>query len=174
MASGKGKGQEVNRTLLSDLFGVAMNTVDSWVRQGCPVVRKGAGKGQPTIFNTADVAQWLREKSVSEATGQTHADEAEIKRRTSVAGMQMAELNLAKAKGEVAPIRDFERAQAAAFAEIRTNIMNVPQRVVVQLLGETDEAVFKEKLRAELVLALEAAAEADLVLDEEEDEAEND
>jgi hypothetical protein len=47
--------------------------------------------------------------------------------------------------------------------------MNVPQRVVIQLLGETNETRFKEVLRAELTLALQAAAEADLTLADEDD-----
>jgi len=44
--------------------------------------------------------------------------------------------------------------------------MNVPQRAVLQLLGETDERAFKEKLKAELVLALETSAEEELEEDE--------
>lgn len=161
------KGQIVNRTGLSDVFGVALNTIDSWVRQGCPVVQRGAGRGQEWQFNTAAVAQWLRDKSVAEATGETHADEAEITRRTKMAVMLKAELELAKAKGEVAPISEMERVWAAQDAATRANIMNVPGRAVLQLLGCTDETEFKTKLRAELVLALETAAEAELELDEE-------
>ena len=38
---------------------------------------------------------------------------------------------------------------------------------VLQLLGESDETVFKTRLRAELTLALEQAAEAELELDDE-------
>jgi hypothetical protein len=47
--------------------------------------------------------------------------------------------------------------------------VNVPQRVVVQLIGETDETRFKDVLRAELALALEATANADLVLADDEE-----
>lgn len=173
MATGSGKGQELNRTGVSEFFGVALNTVDSWVRQGCPVVQRGSGKGQPWKFNSADIAQWLRAKAAEEASGTAHADDAEINRRTKAAGMLIAELNLAKARGEVATIIDFERAQAAAFAQIRANVMNVPQRVVTQLLGETDETEFKRKLRIELVLALEAAQQAELVLPDESTESDN-
>lgn len=170
MSGTKGKGQIVNRTGLSDVFGVALNTIDSWVRQGCPVIQRGAGRGQEWQFNTRDVAQWLQDKRVREATGTTQADEAELKRRRSLADTLQAELALAKARGEVAPIREFERAQAKAMAEIRANIMNVPARAVLQLLGETDETIFKTKLRAELTLALEAAAEAELTMDEADDD----
>lgn len=69
------------------------------------------------------------------------------------------ELELALARKEVAPVKDFERAQSRAFAQIRANVMNVPQRVVLSLLGETDESRFKSALRRELVSALEQSAE---------------
>lgn len=62
----------------------------------------------------------------------------------------------------MALISEFEQVQAMVFAAIRANIMNVPQRAVLQLLGETDERVFKEKLKAELVLALETSAQDEL------------
>lgn len=162
------KGQAVTRSGLADIFGVALPTVDGWVRQGVPYVQRG-GRGKEWRFDTADVAQWLRDKAVTDATGETQTDEAELRRRKLQAETAKAELELAKARGKVATIRDFERAQAAAFAQIRANVMNVPQRVVVQLLGETNETAFKTKLRAELALALEAAADADLVMDDDEE-----
>ena len=49
--------------------------------------------------------------------------------------------------------------------------LNDGQRAVLQLLGETDEATFKRKLKAEIVLALETAAAEALELPEEEEEA---
>lgn len=164
------KGQTVTRSGLAEVFGVALPTVDGWVRAGCPYITKG-GRGKQWEFDTADVAGWLRDRAVSDATGGQVTDEAELRRRKLQAETSKAELELAKAKNEVATIRDFERAQAAVFAEIRTNVMNVPQRVVIALLGETDETIFKQKLRAELALALEAAATADLVMADDDDEA---
>lgn len=167
------KGQAVTRAGLADVFGVALPTVDGWVRQGVPYVQRG-GRGKEWRFDTADVSQWLRDKAVTDATGETQTDDAELRRRKLQAETAKAELELAKACGDVATIKDFERAQAAAFAQIRANVMNVAQRVVIQLLGETDEAIFKAKLRAELTLALEAAAEADLVIGDDDDESEDD
>lgn len=165
----------MTRTGLAEVFGVSMPTVDSWVRAGCPVVKRGS-RGVEWQFDTAEVIKWREQRAADMAAGDTKADETELRRRELLAKTLTAELELAKKRGEVAPIRDFERAQAAVFAEIRTNIMNVPQRVVVQLLGEANEVVFKQKLRAELTLALEAAATADLVLsdDDETDDADDD
>ncbi|MDM0113514.1 hypothetical protein QTI66_15245 [Variovorax sp. J22R133] len=70
---------------------------------------------------------------------------------------EMAQLELAKARGEVAPIDTFARAQAHVATIIRTGMLNIPQRVVSQLLGESDEARFKDVLRQEITVALTSA-----------------
>lgn len=165
----------VNRMECADIFGVTPPTLDAWVRAGCPVKKKG-GRGIESEYDTALVAKWLKDRAVADATGDTQQDSDEIERRTKRAKMLQAELELAKARGEVAYIKDFERAQAARSAVIRQNVLNVASRAVLQLLGETDEAIFKKKLRAELTLALETAATAALEVteDETEDEAAED
>lgn len=156
------KGQNVSRAGLAEVFGVALTTVDSWVKKGCPVVVRGHGKGQEWKFNTAQISAWLQDEAVDRATGGIPDDLEELKLREQKAKTELTELELAERKGEVALIAEFERAQAMVFAAIRANIMNVPQRAVLQLLGETDERAFKEKLKAELVLALETSAEEEL------------
>lgn len=163
----------LNRSSLAEHIGVSLPTIDRMVKQGVPVVQRGS-RGVEWVFDLAEVIRWQIERAVEQAAGDEPTGLEEIERRTAHAKMEMAELELATKRNQVATIRDFERAQAKAFAEIRTNVMNVPQRVVLQLLGETDETSFKAKLRAELVLALQAAAEADLTLpDEDEEDGEN-
>ncbi|WP_441253618.1 terminase small subunit [Bradyrhizobium sp. 613_E4_N2_2] len=164
----KGRGQKVNRTQLADVFGVSLPTIDVWTRTGCPSDQKGAGPGKPWVFDTADVAAWREQRAREDATGDEVSDERELKRRKLAAETGKAELEFAIAKGEVAPVREFERAQAGLMASIRQNILQVPSRAVLQLLGETDERTFKSKLAAELTLALETAAESDLTLDDDE------
>lgn len=163
------KGNVVTRSALSDAFGVALPTVDAWVRSGCPFIQRG-GRGKEWKFNTADVAQWRCDVAREEALGKTSASEEELKLRKLAAEAESAELKLAKEKGEVAPIREFELATAAVMVNIRTNVMQVPARAVLQLLGCTDELEFKRKLRAELTLALETAATAELIIEDDEQE----
>lgn len=161
----------VNRQELSQAMGISLPTVDRWIRDGCPVKQRGT-KGVAWEFNLPDVVNWWGERQRQAAAGDAPTDIEDAKRRKIAAEASLAELELAKAKGEVAPIRDFERTWSAMMASIQQNVMNVPQRVVVQLLGETNETVFKQKLRAELTLALEQAATADLdVPDDADDDA---
>lgn len=162
---------QLNRSDIADHMGISLPTVDRWVKEGMPVVQRG-GRGVQWIFDLADVIRWRVERATKDANADAPDDLSAIEKRTAQAKMHQAELALAKDRGEVATIRDFERAQAKAFAEIRANVMNVPQRVVLRLLGETDETTFKQVLRAELTEALKAAAEAALTLEDEEEENE--
>lgn len=168
MSNRKGLGKQANRTEIAEFFGVAMPTVDHWVRTGCPVVQRGS-KGVAWIFNTADVAAWREQKIRDDATNSVNVDAEELKRRKLLAQTEREELELAKAKGEVAPVDEFRRVQAARMALIRSNVLNVPARAALQLIGETDEATFKRVLRAELVLALERAAEEPIEIEADDD-----
>lgn len=162
----RGKGQIVSRQGLAENFGVALNTVDHWVRTGMPVVQRG-GPGKKWQFNTADVAEWRLDKAREESKGASAtADEAELKRRKLAAQTAQAELDLAKAKAEVAPLDQIERGVSRAFAEVKASIRNVPSRAARLLIGETDETRFKSVLLQELDQALDALAE-DALVDED-------
>lgn len=161
-------GVKLNRSGLAEHMGVSLPTVDRWVKEGMPVVQRG-GRGVEWSFDLADVISWYAERTASARAGKVD-DIEEIERRTAKAKMEKAELELAMAKSEVAPVSEFERAQSSLMASIRQNIMNVPSRAVLQLLGETDETIFKIKLRSELTTALEQAASADLEIPDDDDE----
>jgi phage terminase Nu1 subunit (DNA packaging protein) len=146
-----------------------MPTVDSWIRAGCPYLKRG-GRGVEWQFDTAKVSTWMTERAVSSATGTAKADESELRRRRLEADTGLAELELLKAKGLVAPIAQFERAMASAFAELRTKLRNIPANVISVLIGETNERQFKKVLLEEIDDALEALANADLCADDEDED----
>lgn len=73
-----------------------------------------------------------------------------------------AELELARERNEVAPIEQMESIWNTALATIRANMLNIPQRVVTQIIGETNEARMKAALTAEIKMALVTAAEAEI------------
>lgn len=166
------KGSRVNRAGLADIFGVALTTIDTWVRAGCPVLERG-GRGKEWAFDTAAVARWREQSAATAAAGDAPDDIEKLDLRKAAAETQIAELKLAQAKSEVAPVAEFEKATARLMATIRANVMNVPARAVLRLLGETNETAFKRVLREELTLALEQSAESDLALGDENDD-END
>jgi phage terminase Nu1 subunit (DNA packaging protein) len=160
---------ELNRQELSQAMGVSLPTVERWIRDGCPFKQRGT-KGTAWVFFLPDVVAWWGQRQRESAAGSAPTDIEDARRRKLSAEAAMAELELAKARGEVAPIREFEMTQSRMMATIRTNILNVPSRVVLQLLGETDEKTFKAKLRAELTLALEQSANDDFDIEDDDGE----
>ncbi|TLP67099.1 terminase small subunit [Parasedimentitalea maritima] len=173
----KTRGREVNRTELAEINGVSLPTVESWVRRGCPVVQRG-GRGRAWQFNTAEVRNWREDDIRAEASHTTHANKDELLLRKLAAETEQAELDLAKAKDELVPVEQLERALTKAFGEVRAGMRNVvPGRAARRLIGETDETKFKVVLLEEIDHALGALADDDLIneadLDLEDDEGDN-
>lgn len=164
------KGQILNRRDCANFFGISEPVLDKWMQSGCPV-KKGS-RGVASEYNSAEVAHWLRVKSREEGAGTSQADEAELKRRRLAAETSMAELELAKAKGLVAPLDQVERMVSRAFAEVRANMRNIPGRVVSTLIGELDERIFRRVMLEEIDHALEALTNTDLAEPEDEPEPE--
>lgn len=156
------RGAVMNRSEICYALDIALTTLDSWVRKGCPALQRGGGRGQEWQFSLAAVVKWKTSQDVSEATGKTQQSDETLKRRRVMAEVQQAELALAKELGQVAPLDQVERMAAKAFAEVRTNLRNIPSRVVSRLIGETDERRFKQVLLEEIDIALEALANAEL------------
>lgn len=95
------------------------------------------------------------------------------KARLTKAQADSAEIEAAKARQDVASVKQIEKNLAGLFAEVRTNIRNIPDRVVSSLIGMTDEREFKNILAREIDLALDALAESDVLIEasEEADES---
>ncbi|MFS9379428.1 terminase small subunit [Citrobacter sp. ANG330] len=154
-------GIKANRAELSSIWGVSLPTITSWINAGCPYVVKGS-KSRAWVFDTAAVAQWREDHKVKAATGQTTLTEDELKLRKLEAETVMAELELAKARGDVAPLELMSGMMSHVFAQVRAGIRNLPTRCVSQLIGESDPRKFKQVMLMEIDIVLEELAKADL------------
>ena len=161
------KGKTLGKYEIAEFFGVAETTVDQWVRRGCPVVERGS-KGKQWKINTAQVSDWLRQRDVEQATGANLSDEQELKRRKLAAETQKAELEMLRVKGDLVPLAQLERSLSNTFAELKTNLRNVPKRTATALVGETSEVRIKDVILAEIDQCLEVLTQ--FTLDEESDE----
>lgn len=158
MAVIRGKLASINDT--ADIFGVSSSTVDKWLRQGCPYVEKG-NKSKAWVINSAEVSKWLRAREV-EALGVDTTTADELRKRKLAAETGKAELELAKSRGDVIPLRRVERALSNTFAEFRIRLLNIPGRVATQIIGESEEDKIKAAVRDELLLALNVLDEFSL------------
>ncbi len=97
---------------------------------------------------------------VEEMAGGDKASELTAERvRKLRAEATMAELELAKQRGEVAPLSECQKVWEQFCVVLRTNLLLIPTRVAQTIVGETDERRLKSVLREEITLALHAAAD---------------
>lgn len=93
--------------------------------------------------------------------------------RKTRADADLAELDLAKARAEVAPLCEITRVWERYTSQVRARMMQIPQRAVVQLVGERDEVRIKSVLMGEIKLALSTASETDISDDDLEEDTDH-
>lgn len=143
---------------LAELSGLSSRRIRQMVESG-RLTKAGRNR-----YQLAEVFMALVEEL---AGGDKSAELTAARVRKVNADADRAELELAKAKGEVAPIEDMQSVWSMRCAIIRTNMLNLPERVVLQLIGETDERRFKAVMREEIRTILTDAANANIEITED-------
>lgn len=96
--------------------------------------------------------RFLQERNLGQ--GQSPIDYHAEKARKIKAEADIAEVDAARIRGEVATLKQVQRATEMAFAEVKANLRNVPSRVVGQIIGETEEHRIKDVILGEIDGAL--------------------
>lgn len=147
---------------LAELYDVKPPQIHAWIKEGCPIkVRGAAGRGAHQ-FDTKAVATWREKRAVRIATKSSddvQVSKEEAQRRKVSAEAGLAELELAKKKGLVVDLDELERDLSGRFAEIRASLRKIPERVVLRLVGVTDEAVIKDIVLGEIDSVLQGLAD---------------
>lgn len=156
----KSKGRIVSLSSLASILGIHRNTLYSWVERGCPYVKKANRlRGIDWKFDSGEVVQWRLDQATQDAIADNAtATEDELKRRKLAAETVLAELQTAKARGEVGSLDEFERQVTNAAIEIRTRLRQMADRVAPIVVGLKASEV-KRILREEVDQALTALAD---------------
>lgn len=128
----RGTGKLVNREELAHIFGVAVNTITAWLKQGLPFVEEGR-EGKAWQFNTADVIAW-RVDSVRERVGPKGAANFDEERaRKMQADADMAEIERDRARGSVVEVCVIAEAVRREYATVRTRFGALPGSLAPRL-----------------------------------------
>lgn len=115
--------------------------------------------------------RFLQDRSVAGGTAEGSIDYHAEKARLTKAQADLAEIEAAKARGELAPVEQVERAWSNFCAETRIKARKIPERVVSLLVGLMDEREIKRVILAEIDQVLEEMASADAVVEPTGDDA---
>jgi len=161
----------VDAVQLAEILNVNTATVTKWVKLGCPIHQEGGrGRGTRQKYKTDDVVKWRIKKEVQAATQSGDVmDAEEAKRRKLTAEAGLAEIEYAKALGKVVDVDEVERALSNKYAELSKRLRKIPERVVMQLVGESDEQRIKTIILDEIDQVLDTEAEITETYDADEE-----
>ena len=144
----------VSQTELALIFGVSRQSVRAWEARGCPVERKAQRKGEPSRYSVAAVLRW-REEQAAMAAVLGALDMNAARRRKPAAQATLAEIELAKIRGEVVEISAVAEKFGDALSAVRARLLALGSTLAPRLELATDVASRKEMIEDALKEALE-------------------
>ena len=142
------------QAVMCEVMGITPRRIQQLAKEG--IIRKDPGGKYPFARTISEYLDFLRGNAKN--AGQAIDFNAEKARKTK-AEADIAEIAAAKAKGEVVDLKDVERNLEFVFAEVKSNMRNVPQRVAPRIIGETEEHRIKSAILDEIDQAMESMAE---------------
>lgn len=128
---------------MAEICGVSVVTIDNWVRDGAPFVRRPVRKGVGQWeFSPGAVVQWRIDRERQSALGDlAQVDEMEARRRKLAAEASLAELELQKANGAAVAIADQEKIWVQMVGAARAKLLSIPTKLGPSLAIEADAVV---------------------------------
>lgn len=127
--------------------GVAKATISRWISLGLPVTPDQ--KIDIVVANT-----WLEKNLL--ASKDSDDSYAVARRRGEAARAELAELELAAKRGELVPLASVKLLWSELGSQLQNGIMQVPDRLCVQLSRMTDARQIRQLMVEELTHALKA------------------
>lgn len=143
-----------NMADLAQAFRVSTNTIQSWVRQGCPVHKRG-GHGRPYEFDIADVIEWRRQRELDAITedGENVSLE-EARKRRDLAHARIAELDYAERRRDLVEIDEVHRQVSEDYARMRARLRSIGKKLAPIVLRLKKPAEIEKRIAREVDEAL--------------------
>lgn len=146
------------------LIGRTENYVRECITDGMPVTERG-DRGTSWRIETGPAIWWLMQREAMRARG----DEARLlhdpKVRREFAQAELAEMNVAVRRGELAPVELLRTAMEGAVMRARGRLLSIPTKLAPQVAG-LKPAEAKAVLEVAVHEALQELAAAPVALDE--------
>ena len=144
---------ELNKSGLAEALNVSVQSIDAWVRRGCPYKEQGS-RGVSWVFVLADVVEWLNERN----TG----DSADLARERALLAREQRKkttLERKKIEGELIPAGAVEITWCDMVRTMRARLLALPSRMAPMVAGMTSTFEIEQALRDEVYAALDELSE---------------
>jgi transposase len=118
-APAKSKAGYLSRTEVAKRFGITVTTVNNWVNRGMPVHHKDEGKTGTAWYREEDVDTWFNENEKQKEG----IEEAELRRK--VADATLAEIKVAKERGELVAMDSVLSIISNELGNVRAKLINL-------------------------------------------------
>lgn len=150
---------------IASLLMLSERRVQQLTREGViPRAERGRYELVPAVQG---YVRYLQERGGS--SSDSPIDYHEQKARLTKAQADMAEIELARARGDVVGVAQLEKNLGSLFAEVQTNIRNIPGRIASSLAGAKDESAIKRMMLAEIDQVLQSLADARSLIEPSDD-----
>lgn len=141
-----------NAKQLAEWYGVDQRTVTNWQLEDPPVPSEK--RGRERIFDTKAVATWREERAIRKAPAPPPPDLEEAKARKLAAEAELAEYQLAQARGEFIAVTDLDAKIGPVFDTFRAKLLAIPGRLAPRVVACRDIADARDMLEQELGVVL--------------------
>jgi hypothetical protein len=164
----------VSLNQLAAEVGMSVRTLQ-YIRAQEPGVLSVRQRGKVAEYEQPACAIHLRAREVKkQLEAQKPADIDEARARREQANAEIAELQLAKMRGELAPVAALDQAVERLATAVRAEVLGLRSRFTGRIVGLTtpqEAAAALDAMQAQILAALEARAET-MAGDDEPDDAE--
>jgi phage terminase Nu1 subunit (DNA packaging protein) len=121
---------EASQKEFADIVGLSTRQVHNLERDGLPHRAEGRHKFYPLPA----AIHWLRDRAVQRAVDESRPTSLdEVRLRESTARAELAELEVARQRGELVHVSDWEREFAEPLARMRARLLALPGRIASEL-----------------------------------------
>lgn len=160
-------GQVVGLGEFAKLIGRTENYVREAIGNGMPVVQRG-DRGTSWQIETGPAIWWMIQWAVLQANGAERLRVRDPKTRKEMAQAELAEMNVALRRGELAPVAVMRAGLEAAVARARARLLSIPTKTGAMVAG-MKPAEAKAILEEQIFEALKELAQAQIAVPAETD-----
>jgi phage terminase Nu1 subunit (DNA packaging protein) len=145
---------------LACFLGLSTSRISQLVRSG--VIKPPSERGKYGLKSSVSgYTKFLQSRSLGSAAPE-NPDFYLLKCEKIRLESELLTIEAARKSGEVCEIEFLERGLSNLIIEVRTNLRNIPARIVSSILGETSEKLVKKIILQEIDQSLTALAEIDV------------